>query len=228
MGPTGPAGETGDVGPEGPGGPTGPAGVPGATGATGDPGDVGPEGSEGPTGPMGPAGVPGATGATGDAGDPGPEGPVGPTGPAGATGATGPASQFAYGYVFNTAYERIDQEATITFDSNGPLSGVTHAVGSDSIKVLEAGVYLIEFLVAGIEPNQFTIYVNGLEETSTIYGSGAGSQQNCGRAILSLSANDVITLVNHTSHANSIQLDNSAGGTQTNINASMIIIQIGA
>jgi hypothetical protein len=64
--------------------------------------------------------------------------------------------------------------------------------------------------------------VNGAPVTNTVYGSGAGTQQDNGFAILTLSAGDRLTLVNHSSAA-AVTLQTLAGGTQTNVNASLLI-----
>ncbi len=88
--------------------------------------------------------------------------------------------------------------------------------------VTAAGVYAVTFSVSGVEPNQFALFVNGAPVTDTVYGSGAGTQQNTGQVILNLSAGDVLTLVNHSSAA-AVILQTLAGGTQTNVNASLLI-----
>ena len=79
--------------------------------------------------------------------------------------------------------------------------------------------------MSGVEPGQFALFVNGAAAASTVYGSGAGTQQDNGQAILTLSANDVLTLVNHTSAA-AVTLQTLAGGTQTNVNASIVITKL--
>jgi hypothetical protein len=55
----------------------------------------------------------------------------------------------------------------------------------------------------------------------TIYGSGAGTQQNTGQAIFTLAAGDVLTVRNHSSAA-AVTLQTLAGGTQSNANASVV------
>ena len=55
-----------------------------------------------------------------------------------------------------------------------------------------------------------------------MYGSGAGTQQNTGQAVLIFSASDVVTVRNHSSSAG-ITLQTLAGGTQINANASIVI-----
>jgi hypothetical protein len=64
----------------------------------------------------------------------------------------------------------------------------------------------------------------GYRFAGSVYGSGGGTQQNNGQVILALSAGDVVTIVNHSSaSAVTLQL---AGGTQTNVNASVRILKL--
>ncbi|MGG5796493.1 BclA C-terminal domain-containing protein [Bacillus nitratireducens] len=230
-GPTGPTGITGATGPSGgPPGPTGPTGITGATGPSGGPpGPTGPTGITGATGPSG--GPPGPSGPTGLPGTVGPPGPTGPTGLSGIIGATGPTGPTGltlsglshYAYVFNTAAQVVALEAPILFNSHGRMtSGFTHTLGTSQLMVLNAGDYKISFSVSGVEPNQFTLFLNDAPVTSAVYGSGAGTQPNNGQTILALAAGDIITLNNHTSAA-AVTLQTLAGGTQTNINASIVI-----
>ena len=185
----------------------------GATGATG----AGFTGATGATGPSG--GATGATGATGS------KGAIG-AGVTGATGATGSAGGILdYAYILNlTVVGTVAIEAPVPFDTNGVITaGFTHTAGSPDITVVNAGTYKIAFSVSGVEPNQFAIFVNGAPSVPvTVYGSGAGTQQNTGMGILVLGAGDVITLVNHSSAA-AVTLQTLAGGTQTNVNAAIEI-----
>ncbi|MBK5497284.1 collagen-like protein [Bacillus sp. TH13] len=229
-GPPGPPGPTGLPGTVGPPGPTGPTGITGATGPSGGPpGPTGPTGLPGTVGPPGPTGPTGITGATGPSG--GPPGPTGPTGLPGTVGPPGPTGPTGltvsglshYAYVFNTAAQVVALEAPILFNSHGRMtSGFTHTLGTSQLMVLNAGDYKISFSVSGVEPNQFTLFLNGAPVTSAVYGSGAGTQPNNGQTILALAAGDIITLNNHTSAA-AVTLQTLAGGTQTNINASIVI-----
>lgn len=113
-------------------------------------------------------------------------------------------------------------EADVPFDSNGVLNGVTHAPGTTQIQLLNAGDYKVTFSVSGTEPNQFALFVNGVLVPGTIYGSGAGTQQNTGQVIATFSAGDILTVRNHSSAA-AVGLQPNAGGTQTNVNASVAI-----
>jgi hypothetical protein len=174
----------------------------------------------GPAGPPGATGPTGATGATGAVSNVvGPSGPTGPIGPAGVSAVS------AFGYAYNTAAQVVALESDITFNNSGPLLGVT--VTGSSIQVASAGIYQVSFIVSGVEPSQFTMFVNGSSISGSTYGSGAGTQQNTGQVIVSLSAGDILTLRNHCS-VGAVTLQTLAGGTKTNVNASVLVTRIGS
>lgn len=235
TGATGPAG-SGATGPTGVTGATGPC-CPGATGATGPTGPAGATGATGLNGLNGATGVTGATGATGATGTTGMTGPTGPTGPTGATGVTGPLgitgatgatgatglTVTEYAYMYNTSAQAVAVGASVTFDTNGPITGfILHAAGTATTQLTNAGTYRFDFIVAGTAANQFTLFVNGVADASTIYGTGVGNTLNTGQAIITVPANALITLRNNTS-AGAITLATLLGGTETNVNASLVI-----
>ena len=131
-------------------------------------------------------------------------------------------SSLGYGYVYALTAQTVAIEAPVLFDTNGPLLGVTHTPASPSIVITSAGTYLVNFSVSGTEPNQFAIFINGAPNTSTVYGSGAGTQQNSGQSILVLPAGATLTLVNHSS-TGAVTLASVVGGTQANVTASVLI-----
>nr|WP_246869629.1 hypothetical protein [Priestia megaterium] len=53
----------------------------------------------------------------------------------------------------------------------------------------------------GVESNQYALFLNGAPVVGTVYGSGAGTQQDNGQAIIAIAAGDVLSLRNHTSDA---------------------------
>ena len=224
---------TGAVGSTGATGPTGPAGGPvGATGATGNTGPA-VSGSTGSTGSTGSPGVTGSTGSSGSTGATGASvtgstglaGSTGSTGTTGSTGQTGAGGVLGFGYIYALTPQTVAVDAPVLFDSNGPLSGITHAPASSDIVVVSAGTYSVTFSVSGTEPNQFAIFVNGVANTSTVYGSGAGTQQNTGQAILILGTGDTLTLVNYSSAA-AVTLASVVGGTEANVTASVLLVRL--
>lgn len=128
-----------------------------------------------------------------------------------------------YGYIYNLSPQTVAIEADIIFDSTGIVtSGITHAPGTAQILVTTPGIYEVNFIVSGVEPNQFTLFLNGTPVAGAVYGSGAGTQQNTGQVIISIASGDILTLRNHSSAA-AVILQTLAGGTQINVNASILL-----
>jgi len=118
-------------------------------------------------------------------------------------------------------------EADVVFDTNGVMTaGITHVasplpIGSP-ITFTQAGDYEVTFSVSGTEPNQFALFLNGVLVPGSIYPSGAGTQQNSGQVIITIPAAGILTLRNHSSAA-AVGLATPIGGTQSSVNASILI-----
>jgi len=231
---TGPAtGATGTPGTPGTTGTTGAQGTTGTTGNTGTTGLQGNTGTSGTTGTLGTAGIIGTVGIPGTPGTPGTAGSLGSAGTAGSVGSqgvsgtTGGGALLGYGYIYNLtpAPPTIAVGAPILFSDNGPLLGITHVLGSSDIVISNPGVYSVTFSVSGSEPNQFAIFLDSvlIPVVGTTYGSGAGTQQNTGPTIITtVIPNSVLTIVNNRSPA-AVTLASFIGGTQANVNASVLI-----
>lgn len=149
----------------------------------------------------------------------------GALGPEGDSGTIGDLAQF--GYIYNVKPQVVPIEGDVIWDTNGILTpGIAHVPGTTQIAVSDTGKYEVHFSVSGVEPNQFAIFINGALAVGTVYGSGAGTQQNTGQAILALACGDVLTLRNHSS-TTAVTLQTQAGGTQASINASVLIRKLG-
>ena len=135
-----------------------------------------------------------------------------------------PSPTSSYAYIYNTSGQLVFIESDVTFDTNGSLSGISHTPGTSSITFTNSGVYKVNFSISGSEPNQFALFLNGIEVTGSIYGSGSGGQQNNGQALVTISPGDILTLRNHTSFSD-VTLG-STGGTAFNVNASVLIEKI--
>lgn len=238
IGPAGVAGLAGLIGPQGIAGVIGAIGLQGLTGLTGAIGPAGVAGLVGAIGPQGIAGLVGEIGLQGIAGVAGPQGvaglagligPIGLTGPQGPTGPAGPpgpGSVSEYAYIYNSTAEIVAINDAVDFDTNGPITaGITHAPGSSIVQLTNAGTYQITYSVSGVEPNQFELLLNGQPVIETTYGSGAGTQQNTGQAIVIALAGSTLELRNRLSAA-AVTLQTLAGGTLPNVNASLLILRL--
>ncbi|MHC0604283.1 Gly-Xaa-Xaa repeat protein, partial [Bacillus sp. YD-5] len=214
----GPAGATGATGPQGIQGPAG------ATGATGPQGIQGPAGATGATGPQGIQGPAGATGATGPQGIQGPAGATGATGPqgiqgpAGATGATGPAGTpipVTIAAIGNSNAQTISPGMNIQFNQVFEINNIDFNDTTDTLTVLETGVYDISFSASttfpGSSPFGFGISFNGQPPTRNFSTNVIGSAVSFS-TIVTLQAGTTISV---QPTANTISIPNTGDTTAT-------------
>ncbi|MED4676987.1 Gly-Xaa-Xaa repeat protein [Bacillus nitratireducens] len=209
RGVTGATGATGPQGLRGATGATGPQGPRGATGATGATGPQGLRGATGATGPQGPRGATGATGATG---------PQGLRGATGATGATGPAGTpipVTIAAIGNSNPQTISPGTNIQFNQVFELNNITFNDTSDTLTVLETGVYDISFSASttfpGSSPFGFGISFNGQPPTRNFSTNVIGSAVSFS-TIVTLQAGTTIAV---QPTANTISIPNTGDTTAT-------------
>ncbi|ENQ3109947.1 Gly-Xaa-Xaa repeat protein, partial [Bacillus cereus] len=199
----GPAGATGATGPQGAQGPAG------ATGATGAQGAQGPAGATGATGPQGVQGPAGATG---------PQGIQGPAGATGATGATGPAGTpipVTIAAIGNSNAQTISPGTNIQFNQVFEINNIDFNDTTDTLTVLETGVYDISFSASttfpGSSPFGFGISFNGQPPTRNFSTNVIGSAVSFS-TIVTLQAGTTISV---QPTANTISIPNTGDTTAT-------------
>lgn len=131
-----------------------------------------------------------------------------------------------YAYIYNTSNETVPLEGDVTFNNAGTLStGITHAALSPTITVAIPGTYRVTFYVMGMEASQLTLMVNGSPVPATTYELGGSEAPNIGEALITIPAAGTIALRNHSSFG-SVDIHTRIGGTQTNVDASIILQQL--
>jgi len=228
-------------------------GIDGVAGTTGVTGSIGATGAAGTNGTNGTAGASGSTGATGASGLVSLVSITNETSGSNCTYAglkvssgidtnsdgslavseiqstkyvcNGAPASTAFAYIYNFREQAVEKDAAIVFDTTGSISGISHENGSAEIGIRNSGIYLISYSVSGTEPNQFALFVNGKILEQSVYGSGAGTQQNNGQVIVELGEKDSITLVN-VSGDKAVGLASKIGGDKVNVNASITILKL--
>ncbi|MGJ7045849.1 hypothetical protein HNR52_002054 [Thermoanaerobacterium thermosulfurigenes] len=120
--------------------------------------------------------------------------PVCPTGPTGPTG----AGIAAYGYIYNTTGNTVILGGDVTFDSNGPLVGISHTTGTAPITFVIGGTYRIGYTTTASVAvlNSMVLTLNGTPLPQTQYSTIINATELVGEAIITVSAGDVLTLRN--------------------------------
>lgn len=110
-------------------------------------------------------------------------------------------SAFGYGYQLATiADATVVGGADIPFSNNGPLSGVTHTVGTTTFTVQSSGNYEINYgiSITAAVGSILAVAINGVVDASTPITALVATGNISGTAILTLAAGDVVTLRNNS------------------------------
>ncbi|MEK4595031.1 Gly-Xaa-Xaa repeat protein [Bacillus sp. FSL R9-9497] len=184
----------------------------GATGATGATGPQGPAGATGATGPQGPQGAQGPAGATGATGAQGPAGATGATGAQGPAGTPIPVTIAAIG---NSNPQTISPGTNLQFNQVFELTNISFNDTSDTLTILETGVYDISFSASttfpGSSPFGFGISFNGQPPTRNFSTNVIGSAVSFS-TIVTLQAGTTISI---QPTANTISIPNTGDTTAT-------------
>ncbi|WP_242308994.1 Gly-Xaa-Xaa repeat protein [Bacillus cereus group sp. BfR-BA-01331] len=209
IGPTGPQGPAGARGATGPQGPQGIQGTQGPAGAQGATGLQGPQGIQGPAGAQGAQGPAGATGAQGA------QGPAGATGAQGATGPSGTPIPVTIAAIGNSNPQTISPGTNIQFNQVFELNNLIFNDTSDTLTILETGVYDISFSASttfpGSSPFGFGISFNGQPPTRNFSTNVIGSAVSFS-TIVTLTAGTTISV---QPTVNTISIPNTGDTTAT-------------
>jgi hypothetical protein len=148
----------------------------------------------------------------------------GATGATGATGGEGVLSQWAYAYTKDAQViaANDDVEFTEPLIVVGSITTSPATPPAKTIVIGEGNFYKITYSVSGgPSAYQFALAIDGVVDTSTIYGVAVGGEQLNGQCILYLDAGKLLTLRNVSTGA--VTLITPQGGLNPNITASIII-----
>jgi hypothetical protein len=125
----------------------------------------------------------------------------------------------SYYLVDSTALQKINLEDPVYWNYDSVTYKTYFKTGESTVKVLENGIYYLHFDLQAKTPSQFTIYVNGVPDQSTITGIDSGSGQVSIRQLLELHKGDVLSVKNHSSFLNPVITVMNPGGSNPGINA---------
>ncbi|EJV88440.1 hypothetical protein IG3_00873 [Bacillus cereus HuA2-1] len=181
-------------------------------------GPTGPQGIQGTQGPAGATGAQGAQGPAGTTGAQGAQGPAGATGAQGATGATGPSGTplpVTIAAIGNSNPQTISPGTNIQFNQVFELNNLIFNDTSDTLTILETGVYDISFSASttfpGSSPFGFGISFNGQPPTRNFSTNVIGSAVSFS-TIVTLTAGTTISV---QPTVNTISIPNTGDTTAT-------------
>jgi hypothetical protein len=132
----------------------------------------------------------------------------------------------AFASIYNTSVQAVPQDAQLQFDSNEILKCVDHIAGLGDIYIRKQGLYFIHISVGTVEPNQFTLFVNGIPKFPIVLGSPNGADDASNEFLICLCKNDKIEIRNYTSSVPVVHTSLDPGGPLFAANAKIIMIRV--
>jgi hypothetical protein len=132
----------------------------------------------------------------------------------------------AYESVSNAFHETVAVGQAIDWAHDIEKRNVWHVQGNDHFRIEEDGVYDIFGDIITNEPPQWTLFVNGTPDLTTVAGRDSGAGRCLMRQFIELHRGDIINIRNFDSHAGSINTSTNAGGELVGQNAQFMFFKL--
>jgi hypothetical protein len=116
--------------------------------------------------------------------------------------------------------------APVLFPQDGPTSGAATRVDNGSFTIVATGTYRIGTQVSVTEAGQLQLAVGGVGLPDTVAGRAMMTSQIVIDAIVTLTAGDVLSVINPTGNAAALTITPIAGGTHA-VSATLSIERVG-
>ena len=130
----------------------------------------------------------------------------------------------AFGNFFSSLEQTIEPIKTIIFENSNSVFNLDFQNGSDNIKILNSGIYIINFYAQFTSSCQIALFINDSPELSTLTFSNSGIISIY--QIVKLKKNDKISIRNYISSSSIITIIYSNGIIPESKNINLNVIQI--
>jgi len=132
----------------------------------------------------------------------------------------------SYISAINNAVAIIPKTLNAPFNSTGLTYNAQHGYVNSPFYVREDGMYVFNFGINSDQASQFTLFINGIEESLTRCGNNSGAGQLILRNLLKLKANDSILVRNSESSQSAIECQLYVGGKNAGNNLSFTVVKV--
>jgi hypothetical protein len=132
----------------------------------------------------------------------------------------------AYESVTNSHHEQLAIGDALDWANTILQRNVWHIQGTEPFRIDEDGIYDVFADVITNEPAQFTMFVNGTPDLTTVAGRDSGSGRCLLRQFVELRRGDLITIRNFESHSGTINTSINAGGELVGQNSQFMFFKL--
>ena len=132
----------------------------------------------------------------------------------------------AYNTVTNAHHETLNLGDSLNWANTILQRNIWHTQGFDYFRIEEDGIYDIFADIITDEPAQFTLFVNGTPDLTTVSGRDSGAGRCLTRQFVELHRGDVVTVRNYSSHIGTVNTAVNAGGELVGQNAQFMLFKL--
>jgi hypothetical protein len=129
----------------------------------------------------------------------------------------------SYGSFTTSSVQTLLSNESFYWSSNVQLHNIWHVQGKNEIVIKKSGVYDIFTDVITDEPLQYTLFVNGIPDISTVSGRDSGANRCYMRQFVKLDKGDVLTIKNYEANSGIVHTAINPGGLQVGQNCQLMI-----
>jgi hypothetical protein len=129
----------------------------------------------------------------------------------------------SYGSFSTSSLQTLNANDEFYWSNNVVTHNIWHTQGKNQIVIKKSGIYDIFTDVITDEPLQYTLFVNGTPDMSTISGRDSGANRCLMRQFIKLDKGDVLTLKNYESNIEIVHTPVNPGGNQVGQNCQFMV-----
>jgi hypothetical protein len=111
----------------------------------------------------------------------------------------------------------------LSYSTNTEIKNIIHQQGKSHLLIEKSGIYDLFVDTITDEPDQWTLFINGVPDLSTVFGRESGASRTLLRQIIKLNKGDIVDVRNYLSHAGTITTSVNPGGSYIGNNKQFLL-----
>jgi len=129
----------------------------------------------------------------------------------------------AYLDMVGSSPQKVNINNALSFSTNTLIKNMVHQQGKSYLTIEKSGIYDIFVDTITNEPDQWTLFINGNPDLSTVFGRESGAARTIMRQFIKLNKDDVVEVRNYQSHSGTITSSINPGGSSIGNNKQFML-----
>lgn len=132
----------------------------------------------------------------------------------------------AYLFISNDIQQPVAVEDSVAWNNLQIGHNIDFIPSTTDITIRQTGLYYLNMRFLTDQPSQFTVFINGMPDGTSVAGSSSGAVNNVSTQLLWLRKSDVLSVRNHVSSIGTVIIMMPAGGELVGDNATLTLFKV--